>query len=66
MALELVHRCHLRNQNDGVVGGNLQIKGRYDYNKIRPFAKSDALIFASDLIIAHRSCKSQIFMIVHP
>ncbi len=28
MVLELVHRCRLRNQNDGAAGGNLQIKGR--------------------------------------
>ncbi len=28
MALELLHRCCLRNQNDGAAGGNLQIKGR--------------------------------------
>ncbi len=27
MALELVHFCHLQNQNDGAAGGNLQIKG---------------------------------------
>ncbi len=27
-ALELVHRCLLRNHNDGAAGGNLEIKGR--------------------------------------
>ncbi|ROL46392.1 Inactive dipeptidyl peptidase 10, partial [Anabarilius grahami] len=27
MALELIHRCRLRKQNGGAVGGNVQIKG---------------------------------------
>ncbi len=28
VALELLQRCRLRNQNDGAAAGNLQIKGR--------------------------------------
>ncbi len=34
MALELLHRCRLQNQNNSAVGGSLQIKGRQYYNEI--------------------------------
>ncbi len=34
MALELLHRCRLRNQNDGAAGGNLQIKGAFTFVSI--------------------------------
>ncbi len=52
MALELLHRCRLRNQNDGAAGGNVQIKGGNIIMRslchVTKGAKSNALVFFSD------------------